>query len=191
MRDAAANAGPRPTQPRVAPIERVAERAREFWVGRLVAPINLSATLAHCKPVSKAIENFSPFTADLIEPRLRELVILRTGWNAQSIYEWGQHVMAARAVGIADADLLALRRPLEAGPWTPAEAAALQAVDDLCDDNCVTESTWSALSDALPLDTAIAVIALCGHYRLVSGVLNSLGIQPEPGLPDWDLQPAP
>ena len=45
----------RPTSPRVQPVEKVAIRARENSIGGLVRPVNLSATLAHNRAVSKAI----------------------------------------------------------------------------------------------------------------------------------------
>ena len=34
-----------------------------------------------------------------LPPRDRELLILRTGWRCRAPYEWGQHVVIARAVG--------------------------------------------------------------------------------------------
>src|SRR5207248_3048494 len=42
------------------------------------------------------------FTQTTIDPRLRELAILRTAKDCDSVYEWTQHVPAARHVGLTD-----------------------------------------------------------------------------------------
>jgi hypothetical protein len=38
-------------------------------------------------------------------PRLRVLAILRTGWLCRAEYEWGQHALLARKVGISDEEI--------------------------------------------------------------------------------------
>jgi 4-carboxymuconolactone decarboxylase len=192
MADVSAESIPRLTTPRLEPVPRVAELAREYAKNALVAPINLSATLAHAKPISKAIQVFSGVVSDpeLMAPRLREIVILRTGWNTNAIYEWGQHVMAARKIGISDDDIIAIKGDLSDRPWSPIEAAAIQMADELCSDDCITDATWDALTANTSVETAVAMITLCGSYRMVGGLLNSLGIQPEADLPGWDLRPS-
>jgi len=53
------------------------------------------------------------FTQTTIEPRLRELAILRTAKDCHSVYEWTQHVPAARHVGVSDVLIKAI------GNWPP------------------------------------------------------------------------
>jgi alkylhydroperoxidase family enzyme len=182
----------RPTHPRVQPVEKVAIRAREVAEGRLVRPVNLSATLAHNRPISKAVAAMSSvfFDPATLDPRLRELIILRVGWDTQSVYEFGQHVLAARQVGIADEVVRLTTRPLDEGAWSAAEAAALRMVDDLCRDDCLSDEAWAGLEVSAGQERAIAMIALAGFYRMVAGLLNSLGIQPEDDLPRWPDRPA-
>jgi 4-carboxymuconolactone decarboxylase len=171
----------------VQPVEKVAARAREVAEGGLVRPVNLSATLAHNRPISNGIAALSGvyFDPAIIDPRLRELIILRMGWKTQSAYEFGQHVLAARQVGISDDEIRLTTRPIGEGPWSPLEAVALRMVDDIQGDDCVSDAVWSEL-DALVDDAdAIAMVGLACFYRMVAGVLNSLGIQPEPDLPGW------
>jgi 4-carboxymuconolactone decarboxylase len=165
----------------------VAVRAREVALGGLVRPINLSATLAHNRPVSQAIAAMSSvfFDPAMLDPRLRELVILRTGWNTRSVYEFGQHVLAGRQVGISEDTIRRTTQPIAGGGWPPLEEIALRMVDDLCRDDCVTDEVWADLERLAGQERAIAMIALTGMYRMVAGVLNSLGIQPEDDLPGW------
>ncbi|MGD9796996.1 MAG: carboxymuconolactone decarboxylase family protein [Acidimicrobiia bacterium] len=179
--------GERLSTPRVPPVEKVAARAREVAAGGLVRPVNLTATLAHNRPVSKAIAAMSSvfFDPEILDPRLRELVILRTGWVTQAVYEFGQHVLAARQVGISEEEIRRTTLPPEQGGWTELERAALRMVDDLHRDDTVSAPVWSALEELAGHERAIALIALAGFYRMLAGVLNGLGIQPEDDLPRW------
>ena len=70
------------------------------------------------------------------------------------------------------------------GPWSASEVAVLRAVDELCGDNCVTDATWSALTAARDDLELIELLLLVGFYRMNAGMLNSLGVRPEPGRPD-------
>jgi 4-carboxymuconolactone decarboxylase len=171
----------------VQPVEKVAVKARANAVGGLVRPVNLSATLAHNRPISKAVAAMSSvfFDRATMDPRLREIVILRTGWNTQSEYEFGQHVLAGRQVGLSEKTIRATTRPLGESDWTPLELAALRSADDLHDGDCVSDEVWADLERLAGQELAIAVIGLVGMYRMVAGLLNSLGVQPEDDLPRW------
>lgn len=178
----------RPSTPRIAPVEKVIARARE--VARpdaLVRPIHLAATLAHNRPVRDAIETMSGtfFDPDMLDPRLRELIILRMGWDTQAAYEFGQHVLAGRKVGLTEEEIRLTTRPVDEGTWTPLEAAALRMADDLHRDDCVSDAVWAEVSGLVDERMVIAMVGLAGFYRMVACVLNSLGIQPEDDLPRW------
>jgi len=80
-----------------------------------------------------------PFTVALavtgvLPPRLRELAILRTGWLCHAEYEWGQHAVLARRVGISDQEIARVKSGPDAEGWTELEAAVLRAVDELHSD---------------------------------------------------------
>ena len=131
-----------------------------------------------------------PFGGKLLSGRLsarhRELLILRTGWNCQAEYEWGQHVVIGRAAGISDAEIGRIKAGPEAPGWAPFDAVLLRAADELHTQNCITDATWAALAAELDEKQLIEVPMLVGHYHLVAFTLNSLGVQPEPGLPGFD-----
>lgn len=180
--------GARPTEPRVPIVEEMAARMREgSALGGLVRPVHLTAMLAHNRTVSKAVNTFAStfFDPELLDPRLRELLILRMGWDTESAYEFGQHVLAARQVGISEDEIRATTRPVADGPWSPLESVALQAVDEVHADDCVADSTWAELSALVDDATAISIVGVAACYRMVAGILNSLGVQPEPDLPGW------
>ena len=61
---------------------------------------------------------------------LREKIILRTAWNCRSRYEWGQHVVIARQVGVSDREILAVARGAVACASVE-ERALMQACDEM------------------------------------------------------------
>ena len=177
----------RPTSARIEPLEPPPSVRTEGLLGGLVKPVHLMGTLrrnpAFGRPFGALTTYF--FEPEHLDPRLRELVILRVGWRTQSVYEFGQHVLAARKVGIGDDEIRLATAPVADGSWTELEAVALQVVDELHDDDCVSDVTWARLAPLVDPPTAIALLALVGFYRMVAGLLNSLGVQREDDTPGW------
>jgi alkylhydroperoxidase family enzyme len=180
----------RPSAPRVQPIPKVAERARERMTGPANA-VNVVATLATNRLVSKGVGSLSG--ALLFDgsrpPRLRELVILRMGWNCQAVYEFGQHTLFGRAAGVSAEEISFVTRPLSQHAWSDAEAVALQIADDLYTDDCVSDATWAEAERHFDHSGIIEIMASALCYRMVSGLLNSCGVQLDDGVPGWPTRP--
>ena len=116
-----------------------------------------------------------------LDPRTRELVILRIGWNCQSAYEWAQHVGSfgkAREMGLPVENIA--RGPAAPG-WSPVEMALLTATDELYRDSTVSDRTWASLSAQLDAPTILNAIVSVAQYRQVSVALNTFGVPGEPG----------
>jgi len=106
---------------------------------------------------------------------VRELLILRTGWNCRCRYEWGQHVALSLREGMSDADILA--STLEPTACDDAgKRLLLEACDELCLNNKLSDATWEALRQRWCEADVIEIMMLVGHYTLLAGVLNSLGL---------------
>jgi alkylhydroperoxidase family enzyme len=116
-----------------------------------------------------------------LEPRYRELLILRTGWDAQSEYEWAQHV---GRVGRAREMGLPIER-IAAGPdapgWDPFEATLLRAADELYRDSVVSDATWKAMAARFDTTMMLNALITAANYRMVSMALNAFGVQLDPG----------
>ncbi len=117
-----------------------------------------------------------------LAPRERELLILRTGWNCRAEYEWGQHVVIGRMVGITDDDLRRLTIGADAPGWDPFEATLLRAADELHRDSRIGDATWAALTARYSTQQCIDVVFTVGQYTMVSMALNSLGVQLDEGI---------
>jgi len=182
----------RPSAPRLAPLAP-GERSPE--VDELLASasgpggsaLNIFATLVRHPGLCR---RWLPFGGKLLAgklaPRERELAILRTGWRCRAEYEWGQHALIARRAGLTDEEIRRVQAGPDAPGWDPFDAAVLRAADELHDDSCVTDETWSVLAQRYDDRQLIELLMLVGQYHLVSFALNSLGVQREPGVPGFD-----
>lgn len=114
-------------------------------------------------------------------PRYREMLILRTGWNCRSEYEWAQHVGSVGRARDYGLDPRRIAEGPDAPGWDPFEAALLRAADELYRDASVSERTWNALAARFDTTMMMNVIVTASNYRMVSMALNALGVQLEPG----------
>jgi alkylhydroperoxidase family enzyme len=147
--------------------------------------LNIFRTLAHHPALARRWMVFGNhvLAKSTLAPRERELAILRTGWLCRSGYEWGQHVGIARAAGLSDEEIARVAEGPEAPGWSAAERALLRASDELHADSFVSDATWATLSQHFDTRQLMDLVFTIGQYTLVSMALNTLGVQPEPGLP--------
>lgn len=185
-------AAARPDHPRIAPLGP-AEQDEETRaiIARISLPgapptTNIFATLArHKKLFRKWLSASAQFMPGTLPPRDREVAILRTAWRCRSEYEWGQHWLIGRHAGLTDDEIRRVQEGAEAGGWSPSDAAVLHAVDDLHDDDCISETTWTALEDVFDDVQRIELVMLIGQYHQVAFALNSLGVEREEGVPGF------
>jgi alkylhydroperoxidase family enzyme len=152
-------------------------------------PLNIFRTMVHNPAI---LRRFMSLGTELLikghmGARERELLILRTGWNCQSEYEWGQHVAIGRAVGLTDVELARIKAGPDADGWSDTDAALLRAADELHAGSTITGGTWSQVSAAYPDEaTLIELVMVVGYYHLVAFFLNTTGVEREPGVAGLD-----
>ena len=133
---------------------------------------------------------WTPLLEQLLNGRLpardRELLILRTGWNCSSEYEWGQHVVVGRRVGLTDEEIERVRDGPSAAGWDDSASLLLHAADELHADADLSEQTWTELADLYDEQQLIEILVVVGHYHMVAMVLKSLQIERDPGIPGFD-----
>jgi AhpD family alkylhydroperoxidase len=108
-----------------------------------------------------------------------ELVILRVARVTGSEYEWQQHVRLGRAAGLTDAEIERVRLGAQAPGWSPRQALLLRAVDELHAHDRIGDALWAELAREYDEVGLIEICLLTGHYIMLAGALNSLGVQLE------------
>src|SRR5271157_4096058 len=143
------------SEPRIAPVPEAEwtedqRKVLEPFVaqGRLY---NIFATLARNPKALRAFLAWGTYTLNQssLNPREREIVILRTGFLCKAGYEWAQHVRIGKRAGLTDAQIADIKIGPNAPGWTANDATLLRAADELQRDRFISDTTWKALSGFL------------------------------------------
>ncbi len=112
-----------------------------------------------------------------LDLRKREIVILRTGWQAGSAYEWAQHVPIALERGVKPAEVEAITSGSADPIWQGTEKVLLESVDALMARFTLSDAEWRALLARVTTQKALDLIFTVGQYRLVAGLLSAFNVQ--------------
>ena len=168
------------------PVSEWAEEIRKPVIERGMqdAVLNINRTVAHHPKLLKrwlVFANHILFKQSL-PPRHRELLILRIGWLCRCAYEWTAHQSIARDAGLTPEEIARVEQGPGASGWDPFEVLLLRAVDELHADAMISDEVWEGLSRKYTTRQLLDLVFTVGQYNLVSMALNSLGVQPDPGL---------
>ena len=113
-----------------------------------------------------------------LTPHDREIVILRTGWNAQAVYEWAKHVGSvgrARDHGLTPEWIA---QGEDAAGWNENDLSLIRAANEMYRDTMVSDVTWTDLATRYDTHQLMSIVATGSRYRKVSMTLNAFGVQP-------------
>jgi len=152
-------------------------------------PLNIFRALAHHPKLFKRFNLMGGFLLNkgLLPEREREIVILRVGWNAQAVYEFGQHTVIGKRCGLTDQEIAALAsdNPSATQNWSAEDLDLISLADELCADDCVSDATFARLAQRWNEAELVELVVCAGFYRLVSGFLNTMGIPLDDSVPGW------
>ena len=181
----------RPAAPRIAPLVDLTEELHVIMGGGINSPagtpLNIFGTIAHHPKLLKRFMNFAGLFLNkgLLPAREREIVILRVGWNCQSVYEFGQHTVIGQRVGLTMVEIVELTKQSTEHQWSARDRALIAMSDELCADNCVSTTTWEELQAFWNEAELVELVMVAGTYRLVSGFLNTMGVELDVDTPGW------
>ena len=168
MRDALAAL--RPPEPRHPLPERGGDRPKG---------LNVLGVLAQHPVLTRAYHTYNGHVlfATTLSERQRELLVLRVAAVRQCDYEWRQHVVLGRSVGLDGAEIARIAEGPGAGGWSPLEATMLAAVDELLVDAEIADATWAALAAELDRQQLMDLVFTVGAYDVLAMAMLSFGIQ--------------
>ena len=174
MRDALAAL--RPPRPRHPFPERRDDRPKGLHV---------LGTLAHHPELTTAFHTFNgqvQFGTTLTQ-RQRELLILRVAAVRDCEYEWAQHRIIARDVGVDDDDIARVAQGGGAAGWDELDAALMCAVDELVAEAAISEATWTTLAASLDAQQLMDLIFTVGAYDTLAMFIGSVAMELDDDLP--------
>lgn len=174
--------------PRIPPVEPPydpdTQKMLAKWMppGADVEPLKLFRTLAvhpdlmsRMRPLGAGI-----LGSTTVDPRHRELMILRTTALNEAHYEWAVHATAfGPSVGITEEDARAIADG-DIGRFAEGDRRILRLADELHTTSTVTDELWAELQTGHTHPQLIELIATAGWYRLLSYVINAAQMEPEP-----------
>lgn len=166
--------------------EKTAETLRRLMPPGM-DPIGLFRTVAHNPAILDKMRSTGAYLLNFgtIDPREREIVLLRTTARCSSDYEWGVHVMFyADAVGLTPEQVASTARgTADDACWSARDALLVRLADELHESSTVGDDLWKQLEDTWTAEQLIELIAIAGQYHFVSYLTNALGVEREPGAP--------
>ena len=176
----------RAMEPRILPVEtfdaeqaQAASKAPQRPDGR---PLNVFGTLAHRPALMARVNALGGYFVNrgLLDFRTRELVILRTAGTTNSDYELYHHRAAGERAGLSAAEIDAAADACTEHAWADADRALLDVVDELLASRTISDAHWAALTAVFDDDRCLEVLMLTGFYAMLAGMLNGLGVEPDP-----------
>lgn len=144
-------------------------------------PLNVMWMMGHAGPIlegfvgmGRAVLNSS------LDPKLRQIAIIRVGVLAGATYEIHQHVNLGRKVGLPEDKIAALREPVvPGGAFTPLERAIITAVEELAKQARLSDATFDALSTEFDYRKLQELVLTIGYYTMVSRFLETFEVDIE------------
>jgi 4-carboxymuconolactone decarboxylase len=173
-------------RPRIAPASpRTPEEADllgKTLLDPTAEPLNVFRTLLNHPQLLKRFNALGGLlmTRGDLDPRFREIAILRVAERAGSTYEFAQHTPLAMKYGLSDDEIESLRSGGIGGRFTGFETDLVAAVDELLETSDVSDPVWAALEAELSVPEILELLVLVGFYRMLAGVLNAARVELEP-----------
>ncbi len=119
------------------------------------------------------------FTQTTLNPKLREIAILRTAKDCHSVYEWTQHVPAARHVGVSEEQIAAIENWQSAKCFSELERLVLQFTDEVNANVKASRAALDALKKHLSAGEIIELLIIIGHWRQTASILETTEVDLE------------
>src|ERR1700722_299642 len=129
-------------------------------------------------PIRSKLSN-ALFTQIKLDPKLREIAILRTAKDCHSVYEWTQHVPAAKHVGVKDEQIAAIENWQSAQCFSELERLVLQFTDEVNANVKASRATLEALKQHLSPGEIIELLIIIGHWRQTASILETTEVELE------------
>ncbi len=115
-----------------------------------------------------------------LDPKLREIAILRVGLLSKASYEVHQHQRVARKVGLSDAKIAALEVGAETSALDEAEKLVLEFTDKVFHEVKAPDELFERVSASFGHRRTAQLVLVIGFYMLVSRFLENFEVDIEP-----------
>lgn len=113
-----------------------------------------------------------------LDPKLRELAILRVANLRRAAYEWDQHVGISAAAGVSAEQRRAIEEGrLDADCFDPLARLVLEATTELAETSTLSRSTFDRLAARLSPRETVELLLAAGVYEALAKLMNALELE--------------
>jgi 4-carboxymuconolactone decarboxylase len=152
------------------------ERLQHKNIGRMLshAPTALAPYYACYNVVLDQLE---------LDPKLRQLAILRVVQRTQAHYAWVQHGALAHLLGVSDAHIAALQQEAGAAePFTAKEQMVLAFVDAVLHTPRLSDPLFEQMRRLFSPREIVELLLIIGWYWTAGRLMTTLDLEPDPAL---------
>ncbi len=143
--------------------------------GHVVGPLKVWLHAPGLADQAQKLGAYARFQSSL-PPELSELAILVTGSAWKADFEWYAHARLARAAGISDSVIEAIRTGAEPELADPKARAVYAVARELHATRALSDATYANAEAALGRQGMVDLVGILGYYTLVSMTLNAFGV---------------
>lgn len=149
-------------------------------------PLNLFRMLAGGEGLLRAFTTLGGhlLARTELDPRLRELAIVRVGIRTGAAYEVAHHDRIGAEAGLTTEQLAGVRAGAGHPVFGELEAAVLRFVDELVDDVRASDASFAALHRTLSLRALQELTMTVGFYLMVARFLRTFDVDLDAPLTD-------
>lgn len=160
-------------------IDQASEEVRVTF-GRLAAPLNVMRMMAHAEGCFKPMTRLGGAMLGKLklDPKLRELALMRTVGMEGGRYEWVQHVPVAQALGIGAAQLAAIEAgTIDAPCFDAREQALLRFTTEVVERVAASPETLAAVRRHLSDREVVELVLMIGFYMTLARLTETTGVE--------------
>jgi 4-carboxymuconolactone decarboxylase len=139
------------------------------------------ATLQHMVRMGNAI-----LSKTEVDPKLREIAILRVAELLNCEYERKAHVVLAKRAGVTDEQVADIKNRESSSAFNPIEQAILRFTDEITKDGKASQSTFSELAKHLSHREMMELTITIGFYGMLARLILTFDVD----LEDTNLTPS-
>jgi alkylhydroperoxidase family enzyme len=165
------------------PLEEMPQKTRQMISGgkSQLSVLNVNKMVAHAENSARHFMRMgnSLLTQAKLDARLRELAILRIATLCDSRYEWYQHEILAKQVGVTEQQISAVRLDRNSPVFNDQERAVLRYTEEVTVNVKSSEESFAELSQFLSNRELVELTLTIGFYNLVARFLENTGVEIE------------
>jgi AhpD family alkylhydroperoxidase len=116
---------------------------------------------------------FSILLKSELDPRKREIAVLRVAHVTRASYEWVQHVTVARGVGVTQEEIDEIGVDGPVSGLTEEGNLLCRVADEISSDVRLSDEALAAIIDRYGEREAMELILCCAYFNMLSRVLES------------------